>query len=74
MAIKTSSPRSSIAHVFPGFTVYQLSAVSVASFARQKVFARPSDQPKQDSTSDGRHIDNPPVIVFGAMLESEHAG
>jgi hypothetical protein len=50
-----------------------VSADGTDSFAGQKVFARPSDQPKQYSTYNGRHVDNPPVVVIGGVLKDEHA-
>src|SRR5262245_46121070 len=43
------------------------------SFAGQKIFARPSDQPTRNSTADRRDIDDPPVILGEAVLQSEHA-
>ena len=43
------------------------------SFANQKILAGPSDQPKQKGSAEGRHIDNPPIIRMGPVLEDEHA-
>jgi hypothetical protein len=45
-----------------------------SSFAGQKIFAGPSEQPTNDGTPDGGDIDNPPVILIEAVLEDEHAG
>jgi hypothetical protein len=51
-----------------------LPVISRPSLAGEKVFAPSADQPKQNSTPDGRPIHNPPVVRIEAVLKEEHAG
>src|SRR5262245_1188490 len=62
--------RWSVRIVFGRRDIHERWAVS---FASQKILAGPSDQPKQKGSAEGRHVDNPPIIRMGPVLEDEHA-